>query len=206
MGSWGVLARLRQVENLPHHRLELATHPLMTFPTIGPNVSGQYAVTYRSSKKFVSGRVECGAMRTGADGWCLRGWLVAELRQARGKSQEALAEEVGCSRSTVAMWESRNQRPGPRLLPRLARGLGVAPLDLIELVGSEWTLRLLRRLLGYTQAQVARVLRVAVSTYCDVERGRQDLPDRWVPVLAALFNTDEQTIRNSAPFKKAKKR
>ncbi|CAM5453206.1 hypothetical protein SALBM311S_05302 [Streptomyces alboniger] len=145
-------------------------------------------------------------MRTGADGWRLRGWLVAELRQARGIPQQVLAEEVGCSRSTVAMWEAANQRPGPRYLPRLATRLGVSPLDLVELADPDDTLRVLRRLLGFTQTQVAQALKVAVSTYCDVERGRQALPERWVPVLKALFNTDERTVRNSAPFKKPKKR
>ncbi|MEU9646225.1 helix-turn-helix transcriptional regulator [Streptomyces sp. NPDC048188] len=145
-------------------------------------------------------------MRTETDGWRLRGWLVAELRQARGIPQQVLAQEVGCSRSTVAMWESKNQRPGPRYLPRLARHLGVPPLHLVELVDAEWTLMVLRRLLGLTQRQVAQTLKVAVSTYCDVETGRQAMPDRWVPVLRALFDTDEQTIRNSAPLKKPKKR
>lgn len=145
-------------------------------------------------------------MHTETDGWRLRGWLVAELRQARGIPQQVLAQEVGCSRSTVAMWESKNQRPGPRYLPRLARRLGVPPLHLVELVDTEGTLMVLRRLLGLTQRQVAQALKVAVSTYCDVETGRQAMPDRWVPVLRALFDTDEQTVRNSAPLKKSRTR
>lgn len=145
-------------------------------------------------------------MRTGADEWRLRGWLVAELRQARGISQKVLAKAVGCSRSAVAMWESKNQRPSPQHLLRLASSLDVSPLDLVELLDIDWTLKILRRFLGFTQAQVARALKVAVSTYCDVETGRQVLPDRWVPILESLFNTDEHTVRNSAPLKKAKKR
>jgi transcriptional regulator with XRE-family HTH domain len=104
------------------------------------------------------------------------------------------------------MWESKNQRPSPQHLLRLASSLDVSPLDLVELLDTDWTLKILRRFLGFTQAQVARALKVAVSTYCDVETGRQVLPDRWVPILEALFNTDEHTVRNSAPLKKAKKR
>jgi transcriptional regulator with XRE-family HTH domain len=104
------------------------------------------------------------------------------------------------------MWESKNQRPSPGHLLRLARSLDVSPLELVELLDVDCTLRILRRFLGFTQAQVAQTLKVAVSTYCDVERGRQPLPDRWVPILKALFDTDEGTVRNSAPLKKPKKR
>ncbi|MET9365791.1 helix-turn-helix transcriptional regulator [Streptomyces sp. NPDC006632] len=143
-------------------------------------------------------------MRPGAEVWRLRGWLVTEMRRDRNIPQQELADEVGCSRSAVSTWETRNQRPAPKFLIRLADYFEVAPLDLLEGPGSEPTLRQLRLGCGLTQTEVAQALSVSASTYCDVETGRQALPDRWVPILQSVFNTNERTVRNCAPRRRPK--
>ncbi|MGW3425650.1 helix-turn-helix domain-containing protein [Streptomyces phaeochromogenes] len=141
-------------------------------------------------------------MQPGADAGRLRGWLVAALRKDRDIPQQELANEVGCSRSTISTWETRNQRPTPSHLVRLADSLGVHACDLLEQQDGDLTLRGLRISCGLTQIQISALLGISVSTYCDVETGRQTLPARWVPILKSTFNTTEQIVKKSAPRQK----
>ncbi|WP_079153898.1 helix-turn-helix transcriptional regulator [Streptomyces subrutilus] len=141
-------------------------------------------------------------MRPGADARRLKGWLVRELRELRAIPQEQLASAVGCSRSAVSMWETRDQRPSPSHLLKLALALGVDPSDLLEGPRGERTLRELRKARGLTQNDLARIVGVTAATYCNVETGRQSLPNRWVPILKSALNASEQTIRRSARFRR----
>lgn len=142
-------------------------------------------------------------MRPGAETKRLRGWLVRELRSLRGITEQELAKAVGCARSTVSTWETRNQPPNPGNLTSLANFFGVMPADLLEGPQDACTLRDLRVRNGYTQKQIAAVLGVVVSTYCDVETGRQGLPERWVPILKSAYGASEQTVRKSAPYRRS---
>jgi transcriptional regulator with XRE-family HTH domain len=49
---------------------------------------------------------------------------LADLRRARGLTQEQLAQKMGCVSRTVAGWEA-GTTPRPLYLKRLARVLGV---------------------------------------------------------------------------------
>lgn len=50
--------------------------------------------------------------------------VIAARRNAMGLSQQKLAEELGVSQSTVAMWETGDRRPRSTQLPKLAQVLG----------------------------------------------------------------------------------
>ncbi|MFD9084546.1 helix-turn-helix domain-containing protein [Streptomyces erythrochromogenes] len=125
-----------------------------------------------------------------------------DLRRLRDIPQAQLADAVGCSRSAVSMWETKDQRPNAGHLVKLAGFLGVDPSDLLEGPSVSGTLKDLREARGLTQNEVARLIGVTPATYCNVETGRQGLPNRWVPILQSAFNSSEQTIRRSTPPKR----
>lgn len=53
-------------------------------------------------------------------------------REQRGLSQEALAQRAGMDPAEVRRLESARRDPGIRIVTRLARGLGVAPAQLLR--------------------------------------------------------------------------
>lgn len=125
----------------------------------------------------------------------LREGVIRQRRKEQGLTQEELAKAVGCSRSAVATWETTGRPPVGRRLRRVAGVLGVQAEDLLEpYEAAVPSLKVLRTLAGHNQATIAALLGVAVSTYSDVETGRQKIPARWFSVLAVAFNTDEGTI------------
>ena len=119
-----------------------------------------------------------------------------ELRKERGMTQEVLAAAVGCSRAAVSTWETTGRLPHPKRLQLLADVLGVSVFELLDDWSSS-TLRCLRAAAGMLQRDVAGLLNVTPSTYCDVETGRQNLPDRWVPVLASTFGVPSEVVRGA---------
>ena len=54
------------------------------------------------------------------------------LRVAKGLSQEQLGFEAGLHRTEVGLLERGDRDPQLKTIVRLARGLGVAPIDLLE--------------------------------------------------------------------------
>lgn len=52
------------------------------------------------------------------------GYLILRARAAAGLTQEALAERIGTSQSTIARWESGTQLPSVRSLMRVADATG----------------------------------------------------------------------------------
>lgn len=60
------------------------------------------------------------------------GMRLKVLRKAAGKTQQALAEEVGVSRIYVQALESNRRLPSMKLLHRLAQALEVDPGDLVQ--------------------------------------------------------------------------
>jgi transcriptional regulator with XRE-family HTH domain len=57
-----------------------------------------------------------------------------QRRKALGFTQEGLAEQVGCERSTVIRWERAETEPQPWVRPRLAQLLQLTPEELNELL------------------------------------------------------------------------
>ncbi|MFF6984258.1 helix-turn-helix domain-containing protein [Streptomyces sp. NPDC008343] len=125
----------------------------------------------------------------------LRGGRLRRLRKDRGfRTQQHFAEFLGCSRSAVSTWENGAGMPRPDMLARIAAALGVPVSELIEVCGGP-SLRSLRTAAGLRAVDAAWALSVLPSTYCDVETGRQAIPERWFPVLASVFGKPEPEVR-----------
>ena len=67
------------------------------------------------------------------------GNLIRQKRQARGLSQEQLAQQLEVSRQAVAKWESGKSRPRAELLPKLAKLFGCSIEELLVPDGPEKT-------------------------------------------------------------------
>ena len=59
---------------------------------------------------------------------------LAQRRKALGFTQEGLAEQLGCERTTVIRWEKAETEPQPWLRPRLAQVLQLTAGELTELL------------------------------------------------------------------------
>lgn len=57
---------------------------------------------------------------------------IKRLREAQGKTQKQLADEMGVERSTVAKWEAGTALPRADKLPKLAEVLGCSVADLFN--------------------------------------------------------------------------
>ncbi|TLQ38866.1 helix-turn-helix transcriptional regulator [Streptomyces marianii] len=112
-------------------------------------------------------------------------------------TQSQLATALGCSRGAVSTWETTGRLPRPNRLQLLANVLGVPVSELIE-EGESLSLHSLRLAAGMLQKDVARILKVTKSTYCKVERGRQNVPSRWFPILARTFGVPAESFGTSA--------
>ncbi|MFF8464878.1 helix-turn-helix domain-containing protein [Streptomyces albidoflavus] len=123
----------------------------------------------------------------------IRSKALRELRQDRGMTQNQLAANLGCSRSAVSVWETTGRLPRPERLRLLANTLGVPVTDLIETTESI-SLVSLRLTAGMLAKDVARALKVSQSTYCHVERGRQRVPPRWLPILSQAFEVPTESL------------
>ncbi|WP_405889496.1 helix-turn-helix domain-containing protein [Streptomyces sp. NBC_01136] len=124
----------------------------------------------------------------------IRRGRLRKLRLSRGWTQDELAALAGCSRGAVSTWETTGRPPRPDRLQRLARVFDVPVSYLIE-AGFSSPLHCLRTSAGLLQKDVARLLKVCTSTYCDVENGRQDVPERWVPILSNTYGVAPSAIR-----------
>ncbi|WP_432089593.1 helix-turn-helix domain-containing protein [Streptomyces sp. bgisy095] len=134
----------------------------------------------------------------------LRGPLIRDLRLKKGfRTQALLAQAIGCARSTVSTWEASRSFPQPGHLVRLSQLLVVPPADLFSMPSeSEVTgtsLRDLRRIAGLRQKDISAALSLAGrGTYSDVERGRQSIPPRWLPILSELLGQPVPVITGSS--------
>lgn len=125
----------------------------------------------------------------------LRGARLRQLRIRCGfRTQGALAAVLGCARSTVATWEASASIPRPDMLVKLCALLCVPVSELIEECGGP-SLRSLRAAAGLRQVDMAGFLKITPSAYCDVETGRQAIPERWFPVLSSVFGRNEHDVR-----------
>ncbi|MFI9005521.1 helix-turn-helix domain-containing protein [Streptomyces sp. NPDC053541] len=125
----------------------------------------------------------------------IRGDRLRSLRESRGWTQAYVASQVGCSRTAVISWETQGITPSPVRLQILAN---LFEVDSVFLISGDCgsPLRFLRRSAGLLQRDVAKSLNVGVSTYSDVETGRQGIPDRWVPILSFVFRVPPSVIRS----------
>ncbi|MEV4506057.1 helix-turn-helix domain-containing protein [Streptomyces klenkii] len=123
-----------------------------------------------------------------------------DLRRSHGLTQDALAELLGCSRSTISTWETHPCLPRPRHLDRLTEIFRVPAAELVEPQGDPQTLKHARKLVGLRQEDIATALQVKPSTYADVENGRQRVPPRWLPLLADALRRSETELLSYRPY------
>ena len=57
---------------------------------------------------------------------------LSELRKSAGLTQQQLAEQMGVTRSTVAMWETGENAPKTKMLLALAEALNCSVEDLLK--------------------------------------------------------------------------
>ena len=62
------------------------------------------------------------------------GWRVRQLREAKGWTQETLAERVALDRSYVAGIEAGLRNPSIKAVAKVARGLGISLSELLQQV------------------------------------------------------------------------
>ena len=60
------------------------------------------------------------------------GWKVRQMREAKGWTQETLAERSGLDRSYIAGIEAGLRNPSIRALAKVARGLGITLAQLFD--------------------------------------------------------------------------
>ncbi|MGW2599519.1 helix-turn-helix domain-containing protein [Streptomyces klenkii] len=123
-----------------------------------------------------------------------------DLRRSHGLTQDALAALLGCSRSTISTWETRPCLPRPRHLDRLTEIFRVSAAELVEPQGNPQSLKHARKLAGLRQEDIATALKVKPSTYADVENGRQQVPPRWLPLLADALQRSETELLSYRPY------
>jgi len=119
-------------------------------------------------------------VRTGVDGAA-----VLRARSAKRLSQNRLARIVDVAGGErVSGWERGVGQPRARIIPDLARALGVDPLELLSLPNGV-DLRALRLVAGRTAPELAQAVNVSVHTYLRWEAG-QRLPLGDTRTLASL--------------------
>ncbi|MGR6998819.1 helix-turn-helix domain-containing protein [Yinghuangia aomiensis] len=120
-------------------------------------------------------------------------------RMARGLSLEKLACCTGISKSQLADYESGRSVPEPQRLRQLARGLGVAALELMGRTVSSATLPDLRAAAGLTAREMAARLHVSPAVYRRLEHEGRFWDDRFaiLTTLADTFCVDVDVVSHA---------
>lgn len=101
------------------------------------------------------------------------GVAVRRARSGRGLTQQQLARIVDIAGGDrVSGWERESTEPRARIIPDLARALGVQPLELLALPNGV-DLRALRLVAGRTAPELAQAVHVSVHTYLRWEAGQR---------------------------------
>ena len=101
-----------------------------------------------------------------------RGDRLAAAREDADLTQADLALAIGVSAAQrIANWERGDEQPRPNFIPVLARALGVAPLELVDVDPTKPGLVGLRLAAGLTVADVAQRTGLPRMTYNRLERG-----------------------------------
>ncbi|MGW2227462.1 helix-turn-helix domain-containing protein [Streptomyces formicae] len=119
-----------------------------------------------------------------------------ELRTRHQMTQSDVAKHLGCSRAAVSTWETTGHPPKPATIRKLATLYGVSVFYLIDT--DLLTLKVMRSVTGMRQRDVAELLGVCPSRYCDVETRKRDMPARWVPILSRTFCLPLDAVRRLA--------
>jgi len=125
-----------------------------------------------------------------------RGERLLAARELAGLSREDLTLALDLSSPyRILQWESGNERPQPRFIPRLANALGVEPLYLLDVDPDDPPLAALRLAAGVATEQMGGP-GMSVMTYQRLESGRRTVAST-PPVVAAIgaaLNVDRQRV------------
>ena len=124
------------------------------------------------------------------------GALLAAARRDREMSQEALAAAAEVTRSYIIRIEQGRLAPTVQKLARLAKEVGVTPIDLLVIDGTP-TLAQLRFCCGLTQRELAAEIGVTDMSYSRFERGETARlrAQGAVEALASTLGVTPETVR-----------
>ena len=104
---------------------------------------------------------------------------------------------MGLSRPALIAYEKGSRTPGPTILYRLAKALGVDVLKLTSATLRTATLTDLRARAGFTKTELARELRLRRHTYDRIERGVREPEPELVPRMAAALGVSGRTLASA---------
>jgi transcriptional regulator with XRE-family HTH domain len=131
----------------------------------------------------------------GFDGRRLR-----HCREQAGLTVSELARHSGVSPQDVSRYESGTMSPGPDRLAALAKGVGAAPLDLVDMEVLGHGLKALRAAAGLTQAALAELAGpdMTVSRLKSLELGKvRRLTHADTAALANALGTSAEAVRSA---------
>jgi transcriptional regulator with XRE-family HTH domain len=112
-------------------------------------------------------------------------------------TQEDVAIAAGIDSSAVGHWETGRSAPGPRELDAAAAIMGQAVGDFLSTPAGRRSLAQLRQQTGHTQAELAGLLGLPVTTWGWMELGSRRIPDDRLIVVAELLAADPDDVRSA---------
>ena len=129
--------------------------------------------------------------------------IKAERLRHNQMSQRRLGELANCWQTEISRWEAGYQRPSRRALERIADALGVTVEDLDSGTHDPGPfakgLRDRREAIGMTQAQVAAITSVHVTTVSAWEAGTREPSLGAVVQLAQVFGVTTDWLLGAHP-------
>ena len=169
---------------------------LVDNPSSGGHTRGGDAVKCRGKRRDRRSpprRIEVALSRSRTHGFSPDRFRQARLRGRL--TQEDIAIAAGLHAATIGHWETGRSTPGPRELGRAAAIMGKAVEDFLSTPPGSRSLAQLRQQAGYTQADLARLLGCPVTTWGPMELGKQRIGHERLTTVAALLDTDPDTVR-----------
>lgn len=140
----------------------------------------------------------------------LRTSRLVALRKAAGLSQAELAVRLGSAGQDrrVGEWERGEVQPRPHHLVQLAVALGVDPLDLLDVDGTDPPLVALRLAAGLTLQQTSQATGLSLTAYRRLEIGvvRRDPGPGPAQRLAVAFGVSSERLAQALEHSREQRR
>ena len=119
-------------------------------------------------------------------------------REAQGWSRGRLSVALDKTVTSVAGWERGLRNPAPSTLVAIAKALGIAPGDLLEIPRAEWSLVELRVTAGLEQKDVAEQTGIPAAMLSQIEATYERLPSPdKVAAMASLYNSTPEELADA---------
>lgn len=126
------------------------------------------------------------------------GERIKQLRMEKGIKQKDMAEKLGVRISTYSNYENGHREPELDILKNISSILSVSLDDLLGLDGGDKisnkemgignNMRAHRKMRGLTAHDVADLLKIPYSTYCDYEKGLKDPSYKVICLYSMALN------------------